>query len=51
MMTNKRLVSIGECLLELTESNFNQFYMNFAGDSFNTAYYLAHLSDLSVYFA
>jgi 2-dehydro-3-deoxygluconokinase len=37
--------------VELTERSSNQFQLGFAGDTFNTAYYLSQLSRLSVFFA
>ncbi len=36
---NQSLLSIGECMVELSPTNNNNFAMNFAGDSFNTAWY------------
>jgi len=46
-MKLKSLLSIGECMVELSPSNGNnsarKFAMNFAGDSFNTAWYARRL--------
>jgi len=42
-MKIKTLLSIGECMVELSPSNDNNFAMNFAGDSFNTAWYARRL--------
>jgi 2-dehydro-3-deoxygluconokinase len=36
---NNTLLSIGECMVELSPASSNNFAMNFAGDSFNTAWY------------
>lgn len=40
----KCLVAIGECLIELAHQNANTLNLNFAGDTFNTTYYLAKLN-------
>lgn len=39
-----KIAAIGECLIELTERNANLMAMNFAGDTYNTCYYLAQLN-------
>lgn len=40
-----RVVSIGECMVEMAPANGPaQFAMSFAGDTFNTAWYLARLA-------
>ena len=39
-----RFLSIGECMLELSPAGPGQFALGFAGDTFNTAWYLARLS-------
>lgn len=46
----KRLVSIGECMIELAPAGNGTFGMGFAGDTFNTAWYAKRLggSDLDV---
>lgn len=42
--TAKRIVSIGECMVELAPTGTpDQFGASFAGDTFNTAWYLAQL--------
>lgn len=39
-----RVLSIGECMVEMSPAvGADQFRMSFAGDSFNTAWYLRHL--------
>lgn len=38
----KRLISVGECMLELSP-NGNLWRMNVAGDTFNTAWYARRL--------
>ena len=42
-MKIKNLLSIGECMVELSPAGHNNFAMNFAGDSFNTAWYARRL--------
>ncbi|MCA8880576.1 MAG: sugar kinase [Rhodobacteraceae bacterium] len=43
-MTPPRFVAIGECMIEMAPSGgADQFRMNFAGDSFNTAWYARKL--------
>ncbi len=42
-MRIKRLLSIGECMVELSPVSGNIFAMKFAGDSFNTAWYARRL--------
>ena len=39
-----KLISIGECMLELAPDGPNLFKSGFAGDTFNTAWYVAQLS-------
>src|SRR6478609_110947 len=41
----KRIAAIGECMLELTHRDDRTLSLGFAGDTFNTAVYLATLSD------
>lgn len=41
----KRAAAIGECMLELTHRDDHTLSLGFAGDTFNTAVYLAALSD------
>lgn len=48
---SKRIVALGECMLEMSNASMHQYHMGFAGDSFNTAFYLAQLSSHQVYFA
>ncbi len=38
-----RVVSIGECMVELAPTDSGHFAMGFAGDTFNTAWYLRRL--------
>lgn len=38
-----RVVSIGECMVEFAPADSGLFAMGFAGDTFNTAWYLRHL--------
>jgi 2-dehydro-3-deoxygluconokinase len=38
-----RVVSIGECMVEFAPTSNGQFAMGFAGDTFNTAWYLRRL--------
>ena len=40
----KRLAAIGECMLELRHRDATLLELGFAGDSFNTALYLARLN-------
>ncbi len=39
-----RFMAIGECMVELAPSGEGQFAMGFAGDTFNTAWYLARIA-------
>jgi 2-dehydro-3-deoxygluconokinase len=39
----RRIVSIGECMVEFSGSESRMYRRNFAGDTFNTAWYLRHL--------
>ncbi|WP_020683351.1 sugar kinase [Marinobacterium rhizophilum] len=44
MTTNAlRIASIGECMIELAPQGADQYRQGFAGDSYNTAYYLQRL--------
>lgn len=43
MTISKRLVSIGECMIEMSPKRSGDFSMSFAGDTFNTAWYLRKL--------
>jgi 2-dehydro-3-deoxygluconokinase len=51
-MKTKKLLTIGECMVELAPDGHGKYSMNFAGDTLNTAWYakrcLAGLSDYSV---
>ncbi len=48
---NINLAAIGECLIELSQIEGNQYALNFAGDTFNTSYYLAKDNpELKVYY-
>jgi 2-dehydro-3-deoxygluconokinase len=38
-----RIVAIGECMVELAPTGDGTFAMGYAGDTFNTAWYLRHL--------
>jgi len=38
-----RIASLGECMIELAPQGENQYGQGFAGDSYNTAYYLQRL--------
>jgi len=38
-----RIVAIGECMVELAPAGAELFAMGYAGDTFNTAWYLRHL--------
>lgn len=46
----KRILAVGECMIELAPAQDDSFTMGFAGDTFNTAWYAARLAgdDLSV---
>ena len=37
-----RIVSVGECMVELAPAGADRYAMGFAGDTFNTAWYLRH---------
>lgn len=39
-----KIAAIGECLIELTEFPANLMALNYAGDTYNTCYYLAKLN-------
>ena len=39
-----KIAAIGECLIELTACSANMMAMNYAGDTYNTSYYLAKLN-------
>lgn len=43
-----RVVAIGECMIELTHTDARKLSLGYAGDTFNTAVYLARLTDLGV---
>jgi 2-dehydro-3-deoxygluconokinase len=43
--TSVRFAAIGECMIEFAPENGNLYQMNFAGDTLNTAVYLARCSD------
>lgn len=43
-----KFLSIGECMLELAPDGPHHFKASFAGDTFNTVWYVAQLSDTSV---
>ncbi|RPE71675.1 2-keto-3-deoxygluconate kinase [Pacificibacter maritimus] len=51
-MNYKKLLTIGECMVEMAPDGHGKYAMNFAGDTFNTAWYaqrcLAAHSDYSV---
>lgn len=51
-MKTKRLLTIGECMVEMAPDGHGKYSMNFAGDTLNTAWYakrcLAGLDDYSV---
>ena len=40
-----RFLSIGECMVEMAPDGAGKFSMNYAGDTFNTAWYLRKLTD------
>ncbi|MBL4808201.1 MAG: sugar kinase [Rhodobacteraceae bacterium] len=40
---NTTILSIGECMVEMSPVDSQTFHMGFAGDTFNTAWYLARL--------
>ncbi|TCL10276.1 2-keto-3-deoxygluconate kinase [Shimia isoporae] len=42
---NKRLLCIGECMVEMAPTQNGLFKMGYAGDTFNTAWYAARLAD------
>ncbi|MCM2290748.1 sugar kinase [Allorhizobium sp. BGMRC 0089] len=42
-MTGKRILAIGECMVEMAPRDDGAFSRNFAGDSFNTAWYLRRI--------
>ncbi|MDQ2088902.1 sugar kinase [Marimonas arenosa] len=42
-MTEKRFLSIGECMIELAQTGPDTYRRGFAGDTFNTAWYARHL--------
>lgn len=41
-MSTSRILTIGECMVEMAPLELGLFVRNFAGDTFNTAYYLRH---------
>jgi 2-dehydro-3-deoxygluconokinase len=43
-----RVLAIGECMIELTHTGPRALSLNYAGDTFNTAVYLARLSQAEV---
>ena len=47
-MQTKRLLCIGECMVELAPRGDGAFTMGFAGDTFNTAWYAARLAGAEV---
>ena len=44
-----RICSIGECMIELSSTNKDQYSLGFAGDTANTAIYLSRLGASSSY--
>ncbi len=42
-MRNHKILTIGECMVEMAPREDGAYTRNFAGDSFNTAWYLRHL--------
>ncbi|MBB4955800.1 2-dehydro-3-deoxygluconokinase [Agrobacterium vitis] len=42
-MRNHQILTIGECMVEMAPRDDDAYSRNFAGDSFNTAWYLRHL--------
>ncbi len=48
-MSQTRVISIGECMVELTRGADGRFDMAFGGDTFNTAVYLARAGVTVVY--
>ncbi|MEP3298623.1 MAG: sugar kinase [Pseudoruegeria sp.] len=44
----KRFTAIGECMVEMSPSGLGEFSMGFAGDTFNTAWYLRKLAGSSL---
>jgi len=43
-----KFLSIGECMLEMAPDGAHHVKASFAGDTFNTVWYVAQLSDTSV---
>lgn len=37
---NQRIISVGECMVEMAPTGEGTFAMGFAGDTLNTAWYL-----------
>jgi 2-dehydro-3-deoxygluconokinase len=47
-----KIVAFGECMLEFSQTNSNQWQLNYAGDSYNTAVYLSRLiNDAAICYA
>lgn len=44
-LNHKKLLALGECMIELSHLNENTMKMRFAGDTLNTAVYLARYQD------
>jgi 2-dehydro-3-deoxygluconokinase len=44
MKMTRKLLSIGECMVELRNNSIGSYGLGYAGDCFNTAYYFNHLS-------
>ncbi|MUZ74391.1 sugar kinase [Agrobacterium vitis] len=42
-MSNRRILTIGECMVEMAPREDGAYHRNFAGDTFNTAWYLRRL--------
>ena len=45
---SQRILAIGECMVEMSPQNSGDYALNFAGDTFNTAWYLRKMASADV---